>query len=137
MGIDPARLGATKKSRNIFETKDDQQEIIRQKLESRLTILPDADPSSTSTATHTATSGPTNNPRVEWIVLEIKLPSYYHWPQKPTCSRFFLSVLKARNPNHDGNQAELNSIQAIAEILAKALTVRHLHPRPSPPLPPI
>jgi hypothetical protein len=117
LGIDPARLGQNgKKTKNVFETKEDQKEMIRQKLQTRLTILSDAEVNSSGNAPAQP------NALVDWIVIEVKLPSYFHWTAKPSCSRFFLSVLKARNPNHDGNQGEMNSIQAISEILAKALT---------------
>jgi hypothetical protein len=137
LGIDPTRIirqqqqqqqhgHNSNKHKNIFETKEDQKEAIERKLKTRLMIISDTETPTATAATATGAAA-----SVDWIVIEVKLPSYFHWTAKPSCSRFFLSVLKARNVNHEGNQAELNSIQAISDILAKALTVCPFLFRPS------
>jgi hypothetical protein len=119
-GVNPNKKNS-KKKRNLFSDKTqstEEREILialQEKAKSPLSIIPDADPNDQQKK---------SLERIDWIVIELQLPNYYHWSAKPTCSRFFVVVLKARNPNHQGNMGEVNSLHALTNILEKALTVR-------------
>lgn len=116
-GINPRPVSQATKSRSVFKDKDDEDaKVIKQMLASDLIVYPDVTVEERKYE-HRKDSG------VEWIVTEIALPSYYRWPQRVSCSRFFLVTLKEKEPNEQAQLGDLYSIEAISKILKTSFTV--------------
>jgi hypothetical protein len=120
-GINPRPASKASKSRSVFKDKDDADaKVIKQMLASDLIVYPDV----------TADEKKFENRRdsgVEWIATEISLPSYYRWPLRVSCSRFFMVTMKEKEPNEQAQLGDLNSIEAIANMLKASFTVSATH----------
>jgi hypothetical protein len=63
---------------------------------------------------------------MEWVCIELVLPSIFHWKSQPACTSFFVIVLKARNLNRDSATNDMKCMEEVSKMLAEALKVINL-----------
>ena len=60
---------------------------------------------------------------LEWVVVEVNLPSGYRWPRDQDLTRFFSAIVRYKQPNKAAGEVEIDYFVQMVHAMAAALEI--------------